>query len=30
MERAAAVGVALLLFLFVFLTYNDIRRLFGG
>jgi regulator of sigma E protease len=30
MERAAAVGVALLLFLFVFLTFNDIRRLFGG
>ena len=30
MERAAAIGVALLLFLFVFLTYNDIRRLFGG
>ena len=30
MERTAAVGVALLLVLFVFLTFNDIRRLFGG
>ena len=30
MERIAAVGVALLLGLFVFLTFNDIRRLFGG
>jgi regulator of sigma E protease len=29
MERAAAVGVVLLLTLFVFLTFNDIRRLFG-
>lgn len=30
MERFAAVGVALLLMLFVFLTFNDLRRLFGG
>jgi regulator of sigma E protease len=29
MERAAAVGVVLLLTLFVFLTFNDIKRLFG-
>jgi len=30
MERTAAVGVVLLLTLFVFLTFNDIKRLFGA
>lgn len=30
MERLVAFGTVLLIMLFVFLTYNDVRRLLGG
>jgi len=29
LERMVAIGVTLLLLLFVFLTFNDLRRIFG-